>query len=140
MQEEIVFYTNPWSRGGIVHWMLEELGQPYRMEVIEYGPPMKSSEYLAINPMGKVPAIRHGNTVVTEAAAICAYLAEAFPEAGLLPTPVGRGDYYRWLFFTAGPLEMAISLKSANVTLSSEQQMQFGCGSYETAVDTWPRR
>jgi predicted DNA-binding transcriptional regulator YafY len=136
MQEEIVFYTNPWSRGGIVHWLLEELGQPYRMEVIEYGPPMKSPEYLAVNPMGKVPAIRHGNTVVTEAAAICAYLAEAFPEAGLLPTPEGRGDYYRWLFFVAGPLEMAISLKSANFTLSAEQQMQFGCGSCETAVDT----
>lgn len=136
MQEEIVFYTNPWSRGGIVHWMLEELGQPYRMVVIEYGPPMKSPEYLAINPMGKVPAIRHGNTVVTEAAAICAYLAETFPEAGLLPTPEGRGDYYRWLFFTAGPLEMALSLKSANFTLSAEQQMQFSCGSCETAVDT----
>ncbi|MCC5882789.1 MAG: glutathione S-transferase family protein [Halomonas sp.] len=136
MAQELVFYTNPWSRGGIVHWMLEEIGQPYRMEVLEYGGSMKAPEYLAINPMGKVPAIRHGDTVVTEAAAICAYLAETFPEAGLLPAPEARGDYFRWLFFAAGPLEMAISLKSADITLNAERQMQFGCGSYDTAVET----
>ena len=82
MTTEIVFYTNPRSRGRIVRWMLEELAVPYRTEILEYGPPMKSAEYLAVNPMGKVPAIRHGPTVVTEAPAICAYLADAFPRPG----------------------------------------------------------
>ncbi len=136
MSDTLILYTNPVSRGRIARWMLEEIGAPYRTEVVEFGPAMKSPAFLAINPMGKVPAIRHGETVVTECAAICAYLADAFPEAGLAPPLAERGPYYRWLFFTAGPLEMALSLKSANFTLSAEQQMQFGCGSCETAVDT----
>ena len=79
MADELVFYTNPMSRGRIVRWMLEEVGQPYRTELLDYGTTMKAPAYLAINPMGKVPAIRHGDAVVTEAAAICAYLADAFP-------------------------------------------------------------
>lgn len=136
VEQEIVFYTNPLSRGGIVHWMLEEIGQPYRMEILEFGAPMKAPDYLAVNPMGKVPAIRHGDTVVTEAAAICAYLAEAFPEAGLLPAPEARGDYFRWLFFAAGPMEMALSLKHIDFTLTPEQEQQCGCGKYETVVET----
>src|SRR5215472_4391526 len=104
MAHELVFYTHPQSRGRIVRWMLEEIGQPYRTELLEYGTTMKAPAYLAINPMGKVPAIRHGDTVVTEAAAICAYLADAFPEARLAPPPGDRlrGSYYRWLFF-GGP-------------------------------------
>ena len=90
MSEELVFYTNPMSRGRMVRWMLEELGQPYRTEIIEYGPQMKSPPYTDINPMGKVPAIRHGDAIVTECAAICAYLADAFPQAGLAPAPGSR--------------------------------------------------
>jgi glutathione S-transferase len=82
MADELVLYTNPMSRGRIARWMLEEVGQPYKAEILEYAS-MKSPEYLAINPMGKVPAVRHGDTIVTEAAAICAYLADAFPQAGL---------------------------------------------------------
>src|SRR3954447_22450866 len=103
--EEIVFYTNPQSRGRIIRWMLEEVGQPYRTEVLSFGEGMKSPEYLAINPMGKVPAIVHRGTVVTEGAAICSYLADAFPAAGLAPAldDPRRGDYFRWLFFAAGP-------------------------------------
>jgi glutathione S-transferase len=111
MTDELVFYTHPMSRGRIVRWMLEEAGCTYRTEIVEYGTNMKAPGYLAINPMGKVPAIRHGDTVVTEAAAICAYLADAFPAAGLAP-PAGdplRGTYYRWLFFAAGPIEAAAS-------------------------------
>ena len=77
MSEEIVFYTNPMSRGRIARWMLEELDQPYRTEVLDYGTTMKGADYLAINPMGKVPAIRHRGVTVTECAAICAYLADA---------------------------------------------------------------
>ena len=87
----LVFYTNPMSRGRIVRWMLEETGVAYDTRVIDYGPAMKSADYLAINPMGKVPALRHGDMIVTECAAICAYLADAFSEAGLAPLPARRG-------------------------------------------------
>ncbi|MGM0694963.1 MAG: HTH domain-containing protein [Pseudomonadota bacterium] len=133
---ELTFYTNPLSRGGIVHWMLEELGVPYRTLTLEYGAAMKSPDYLALNPMGKVPAIRHGDVVVTEAAAICAYLADAFPEAGLAPPLAARGDYYRWLFFAAGPLESVISLNNLGVQPTAEQQTQLGCGDYWTVIET----
>jgi hypothetical protein len=119
MAAELVFYTNPFSRGGIVHWMLEELGVPYRTEVLEYGTTMKAPAYLAINPMGKVPAIPHGEVVVTEAAAICAYLADAFPEVGLAPPPGERGAYYRWLFFGRRP--GGSSAQQPGVRLSAHQ-------------------
>lgn len=133
---DLVFYTNPQSRGGIVHWMLEEIGHPYTIRVLEYGTTMKAPDYLAINPMGKVPAIRHGGTVVTEAAAICAYLADAFPEAGLAPEPRHRGDYYRWLFFTVGCLEPAASNHAVGWDPSPELEMRFGYGSYPRVLDT----
>ena len=136
MPAEIVFYTNPMSRGGIVHWMLEELGAPYRTEILEYGTTMKAPEYLAINPMGKVPAIRHGDVIVTEAAAICAYLADAFPQAGLAPPLAERGPYYRWLFFGAGPVEAAISNKSCGFQPTKEQEGRIGYGSFGTVIDT----
>lgn len=107
MSGKLVFYTNPMSRGRITRWMLEETGLPYEEVVLGYGAPMKSHGYLAVNPMGKVPAIRHGDTVVTENAAIIAYLAELVPEKRLAPPPGSpeRGPYYRWLFFLAGPVE-----------------------------------
>lgn len=136
MQQELVFYTNPQSRGNIAHWMLEELGVPYRPVVLAYGDAMKSPEYLAINPMGKVPAIRHGDRIVTEGAAICAYLADAFPDAGLAPAPADRADYYRWLFFAASCLEAAWTDKAAGWLPSPEQQRMFGYGSFELTVDT----
>ncbi|MEQ8356659.1 MAG: glutathione S-transferase family protein [Kiloniellaceae bacterium] len=107
MAKDVVFYTNPMSRGRIVRWMLEEIGCPYSTKIVDYGPAMQAADYLAINPLGKVPAIRHGSQLVTECAAICAYLADAFPDAGLAPPPVERGNYYRYLFFAAGPLEQA---------------------------------
>src|SRR5690349_21252447 len=98
MENGIVFYTHPMSRGRIVRWMLEEVGKPYTTQVLEYGTTMKSPAYLAINPTGKVPAIVHRGMVVTEGAAICAYLADAFPDAGLAPAldDPQRGAYYRW--------------------------------------------
>ncbi|GED21810.1 glutathione S-transferase family protein [Halomonas halmophila] len=136
MPETLVFYTNPLSRSSIVHWMLEEVGADYRMEVLEFGDAMKSPAYLAINPMGKVPAIRHGDTVVTEAAAICAYLADAFPEAGLAPAPAERGEYYRWLFFAAGPLEAAVSLKGCGFQPTPEQERMLGFGRLEQVLET----
>jgi glutathione S-transferase len=90
MADELVLYTNPMSRGRVVRWMLEEVGEPYKVEVVDYASTMKGPAYLAINPMGKVPALRHGNAVVTETAAICAYFADAFPQARLAPAPGDR--------------------------------------------------
>jgi glutathione S-transferase len=136
MSNDLIFYTNPMSRGQIVRWMLEETGAPYETQVMDYASTMKSDAYLAINPMGKVPAIVHRGRIVTECAAICAYLAEAFPEAGLAPTDNERADYYRWLFFAAGPLEHAVTNNNAGFLPSAEQGRSFGYGSYDQAVDT----
>ena len=139
MNGDLVFYTNPMSRGRIVRWMLEETGAAYRTEVIEYGPMMKSEAYLAVNPMGKVPAVRRGDTVVTEAAAICAWLADVFPEAGLAP-PVGdRGAWYRWLFFAAGPLEAAVTNRFLGFEPPADQQGMVGYGTFDAVMDTLER-
>lgn len=135
MAEELVLYTNPMSRGRIASWMLEEVGADYRRELVEYGPPMKTPEYLAINPMGKVPALRHGETVVTECAAICAYLADAFPEAGLAPALGERGAYYRWLFFAAGPLEAAVLNRAFGFETPPDKEGMAGYGSYQRVLD-----
>jgi glutathione S-transferase len=129
---DLVFYTNPMSRGRIIRWMLEEVGQPYDTKVLRWETgDAKSPEYLAINPMGKVPTIVHGGTVVTECAAICAYLADAFPQAGLAPAhgSKDRGAYYRWLFFGAGPIEQAVAFGSLKVDVPAEQRgmVGFGC-------------
>lgn len=138
MTDELVLYTNPISRGRIARWMLEEVGKPYRAEVLEYGTTMKSPDYLAINPMGKVPAIRHGDVVVTEGAAICAYLADVFPEAGLAP-PLGdqrRGPYFRWMFYAAGPVEAAVTNKSLGFEVPAERSAMAGYGSFGAVMDT----
>ncbi len=138
MSDELVFYTNPMSRGRLVRWMLEEVGQPYRTEVLEYGTTMKAPAYLAINPMGKVPAIRHGDTVVTECAAICAYLADAFPQAGLAPPPHDRlrGPYYRWLFFGAGPVEAAASNTALGFVVPPGRERMMGYGTLADVLNT----
>jgi glutathione S-transferase len=135
MANELIFYTNPMSRGQIIRWMLEEVGAPYEPRILDYGTTMKDAEYLAINPMGKVPAIVHGSKVVTECAAICAYLADAFPDAGLAPDVADRADYYRWLFFTSGPLEQAITAKQFGFEPEAEQQRMAGFGSLTAALD-----
>jgi glutathione S-transferase len=130
---ELIFYTNPQSRGRIVRWMLEELGEPYETEVIPYDQ-MKSERYLAIHPLGKVPAIKHGDHVVTECAAICAYLADAFPQAGLGPRNDEKADYYRWLFYAAGPLEAAVSNQAMGWQVPAERERMFGYGNFERAI------
>ena len=137
-RDELVFYTNPQSRGRIVRWMLEEVGQPYRTQVLAFDGAQKSPDYLAINPMGKVPAIEHRGVVVTEGAAICAYLADAFPDAGLAPAPDSalRGAYYRWMFFAAGPVEAAVSAKAMGLLAPAERAGMVGYGSFEQTVDT----
>ena len=138
MPDEIVFYTNPMSRGRTVRWMLEELGCPYRTELVEYGPAMKSPAFLAINPMGKVPALTRGGTVVTETAAICTYLADAFPAAGLAPAPDSplRADYYRWLFFGAGPMEMACINGANGLAMPEGKERMAGYGTLALTLDT----
>jgi glutathione S-transferase len=136
MEPQLVFYTNPMSRGRIARWMLEEVGQPYTTKVLDYASTMKAPEYLAVNPMGKVPAIVHGGTVVTECAAICAYLADAFPAAGLAPPSADRlrGPYYRWLFFAASPLEAAASNKAMGFVVPPDRKAMIGYGSMEDVV------
>jgi glutathione S-transferase len=137
MADELVFYTNPMSRGRVVRWMLEEVGQPYRTEILEYGTTIKGAEYLAVNPMGKVPALRHGDATITETAAICAYLADAFPQSGLAP-PAGsplRGPYYRWLFFGAGPVEAAMMNQAFGLEVPADRQAMSGYGSLTAVVD-----
>jgi glutathione S-transferase len=131
---KIDFYTNPMSRGQIARWALHEAGAEYDQHILEYGGSMKAPDYLAINPMGKVPAIVHNGKVVTECAAICAYLADAFPDAGLQPAADERADYYRWMFFAAGPVEAAITNRSMKWETTAEQEMMAGYGSYDKAV------
>lgn len=135
MADELVFYTNPMSRGRMARWMLEEVGQPYRTEIVEFGPEMKGAAYRAINPMGKVPALRHRDVVVTECAAICAYLADAFPQAQLAPPPAERAAYYRWLFFAAGPFEAATTNKALGVEPPEEKSMMIGYGRLQDTLD-----
>lgn len=132
---DIKFYTNPMSRGQIVRWMLEEVGQPYDSEIVDYGV-MHDDAYRAINPMMKVPAIVHRGRTVTECAAIIAYLADAFPEAGLAPRDDEKADYYRWLFFAAGPIEQAVTNKANGFDPTPEKGRMFGYGSYDLAVNT----
>lgn len=106
---EIVLYSHKRTRGRAVHWLLEELAVPYRVEWLALGPTLQSEAFLAINPMGKVPALTHGEAVVTETAAILTYLADTFADQGFIPAggTAARAAFFRWLFFVAGPLEAA---------------------------------
>ncbi|MGF1606110.1 MAG: glutathione S-transferase family protein [Rhodothalassiaceae bacterium] len=135
MAGDLVFYSHPMSRGRIVRWMLEEVGADYRTEWLDYGTPMQDPAFRAINPMAKVPALRHGDTIITECAAICAYLADAFPAAGLAPSPDQRGAYYRWLFFAAGPLENAITDRALGRDIPIEKQKMSGYGDFARVMD-----
>ena len=136
MPNDLTLYTNPMSRGRIARWMLEETGATYEVEVLTFDDSIRSAAYRALNPMAKVPAIRHGDVVVTEAAAICAYLADAFPDAGLAPSTNSRGAYYRWLFFGAGPFEAATVNKMIGVEVTPQQQGMVGYGTLERVLDT----
>lgn len=136
MTDTVTFYHNPQSRGRMVHWMLEEAGAPYEVKLLSFEKrDHKSAEYLRVNPMGKVPAIVHRGTVVTETPAICAYLADAFPAAGLAPAidDPARGTYLRWLFFGYGCLEPAVIDRMLSRP-PGERPGMLGYGSYEEAV------
>ena len=137
MSDNLVLYTNPMSRGRIARWMLEEIGQPYETVLLDYATTLKAPAYLAVNPMGKIPALTHGDAVVTECAAICAYLADAFPDAGLAP-PIGskaRAPYFRWLFFAAGPVEAAITNKQMGFELAPGKERSAGYGSLAAVLN-----
>ena len=137
MTDSIILYTHPMSRGRIVRWMLEEIGAPYRAEIVDYGPAMKGASYRAINPLGKVPAIVHNGRIVTETAAICAYLADAFPAAGLAPAvgSAARGTYYRWMFFAAGPLEQVTTAQTLGWQVPEGKAGMVGSGTYADVMD-----
>jgi glutathione S-transferase len=137
---ELVFYTNPQSRGRIVRWMLEECGATYRTVIVAYGPEMKSEPYVSINPMGKVPAIVYAGKPVTEAAAICAFLADLFPAAKLAPSPEQRQDYYRWMFFAAGPLEAAMTNSMLGFVIPADKQGMAGYGDFDLVVETLAKK
>ncbi len=137
MSDELTFYTNPMSRGRIVRWMLEEVGRPYRAEIVEFGASMKAPAYREINPMGKVPAVAHGGAVVTECGAICAYLADAFPDSGLAPPPgdKARAAYYRWMFFGAGPVEAATTNNALGFVPPEDKSRMVGYGCFGDVLD-----
>lgn len=127
----LTFYTNPMSRGRIARWMLEETGAAYETVFLTYGDTMKGADFLSINPMGKVPAIVHDGQIVTETAAICAYLADAFPDAGLAPPLPNRAAYYRWLFFAAGPVESAVTNRALGFVVPPDRKMMAGYGKFD---------
>jgi glutathione S-transferase len=129
MADDLVLYTHPMSRGRIARWMLEEIGVPYRTELLDFGTTMKAPSYLALNPMGKVPTLTHGETVV----------ADAFPAAKLAPPADKRGDYYRWLFFTAGPVEAAVSNRAIGFHVPPDKEVMIGYGTYSRVMDTLER-
>jgi glutathione S-transferase len=129
----LTLYTHPMSRGRIARWMMEEAGQPYETVYLDYATSMKDRPYIDLNPMGKVPTLVHDGRVVTEYAAICAYMADAFPQAGLAPSD--RSSYYRWLFFGSGPLEAAVIAKSLGVTVAPDQRGRVGFRDIDTTAD-----
>ena len=130
----LTLYTNPMSRGRIARWMLEEIGVPYNVTVLDYGTTMKAPEFLALNPMGKVPVLVHDGKVINECAAICLYLAEAFPDAGMVGQD--RAAYYRWILFAAGPLEAAVTNTALGLIPPPDRQQMVGYGSYQAACQT----
>ena len=133
---KITLYTANPSRGTNVRWMLAECGADYDTVVLDYSQ-IKEADYLAINPMGKVPAIKHAGQVITELPAILTYLAELFPEKRLIPaagTPE-RGQYYRWLSF-GSQLEYAILDRWRQVSQSEKWRHSLGYGDFDTASNT----
>ncbi len=136
----LTFHTHPRSRGRVARWMLEEVDARYDTVVMDIGKKITDPEFLDLNPMGKVPVIVHNGVVVTECAAICAYLADVFPEAGLAPAPSARGPYYRWLMFGAGCLEAAAINHGLGVEIAPEQEGMVGYRNFAATLDTLERQ
>jgi glutathione S-transferase len=134
---DLTLYHAAPSRSSVVLWMLEEIGEPYDIHLLSLKKgENRTPDYLAVNPMGKVPALRHGDVVISEVAAICAYLADAFPKAGLnipLEDP-RRGLYLKWLFFGPGVLEGAV-VDRAYPRKEAPPRAMLGYGDFDTAMD-----
>ena len=134
---EYTFFTNPMSRGQIGRWALHEAGAEYDQVLVDWG--NKPAALLEANPMGKVPTIVHhtvnGDFTISEAAAICAYLADAHPLHELAPRDSERADYYRWMFFAAGPAEQAIVAKSMGWEVTPDREPMVGFGSLARVLD-----
>lgn len=135
---DYTFFTNPMSRGQIARWALHEVDADYEQVLVNWQD--KPQAFLDANPMGKVPTIVHhadgGDRVVTEAAAICLYLAEMHPEASLLPNDAETAPYLRWTFFAAGPLEQAITSSALKFEPTPQQEAMAGWGSFERTMNT----
>lgn len=134
MNNDLILYTNPRSRGQIALWLMEESGLKFKTEVVEFGSDFHLSGYRKINPMGKVPTLVHGDKVITEAAAICAYIADVFPETNLKPDQQNLADFYRWLFFASGPLEQAVTNNSLKIEIPKEREGMVGYGSFDKVI------
>jgi glutathione S-transferase len=136
MAKLTLYHAAP-SRSSIVRWMLEEIGEPYDIHLLSLSRgDNRAPDYLAINPMGKVPALKHGEVVITEAAAICTYLADEFPRAGL-NVPVGnpgRGVYLKWLFFGPSCIEPAITDR-AFPRKEEGRRAALGYGDFDTVTN-----
>lgn len=131
-----LYHASP-SRSSVVLWMLEEVGAPYEVKLLSLSNgDQQKPNYLAINPMGKVPALKHGDTIITEVAAICTYLADEFP-AKKLNVPVGtprRGVYLKWLFFGPGCMEPAVIDRAAPRKEEARRAM-LGYGDFDTTMN-----
>ncbi|WP_291199535.1 glutathione S-transferase family protein [Hyphomonas sp.] len=132
----LVLYTNPMSRGRIARWMLEETGAAYETRYVRYGAEMSGAAYAGVNPMRKVPAIVHDGRVITECAAICLYLADAFPQADLAPPLNARADYYRWILFAAGPWEQATTAQALGMDVPPDKSAMAGFGDFQRTLET----
>ena len=136
--EKITLYTNPNSRGRIIRWLLEECGADYEVVPVPFGENgTKSADYLAVNPMGKLPAVKYGDAVITEVAALITFLAELFPEKNLIPAAgtAERGEFYRWLIF-ALHAEYAFMDKRFGIPETPERKYSIGYGSFDEVVAT----
>jgi glutathione S-transferase len=136
MAKLTLYHAAP-SRSSIVRWMLEEVGEPYDIHLLSLSKgETRTPDYLAVNPMGKVPALRHGDAVITESAAICTYLADEFPRAGL-NVPIGdprRGIYLKWLFFGPSCLEPAV-IDRASPRKEEARREMLGYGDFDTLMN-----
>jgi glutathione S-transferase len=136
MSKLTLYHAAP-SRSSTTLWMLEEVGEPYELIVLDLKKgDQRKPDHLAINPMGKVPALVHDGAVVTETGAICTYLADAFPKANLAPA-IGdplRGPYLRWMFFQGNCLEPAVVDHALKREPGPAMMMPYG--DFDTTVET----
>jgi len=135
------FYHNPQSRAAMTHWLLEEIGCDYTIKPVAYEDgSMRTPEFLAINPMGKIPPIKDGDTIVTETAAIAIYLADKYKSPNDLAPGIDdprRGEYLRWVAFQTGAIDPAMMQASTKVEIPRQAA---GWGNVELVMDVLDQR